>query len=93
MCNLLYDSLSRCIGTGCETVIHVLDHDVQDVDIHVEFSRDVTSDVSYDTVTRDVTCLHDVFCNVFVHLMNLDVSSMRLVALTSFEVMYLTLFS
>ena len=55
--------------------MHVLDHDVEDIDVDVEFSRDVTSDVTcYDPVTRDVTCLHDVFCNVVVHLMNLDVS-------------------
>ena len=41
--------------------MHVLDHDVQDVDARVDFSRDVTSDVTcYGLVTRSVTCLLDV---------------------------------
>ena len=61
------------MDTFGETVVHALDHDVQDVD--VEFARGVTSDVTcYDSVTQDVTCLRDVFHNVVVHLMILDVS-------------------
>ena len=53
--------------------MHALDHDVQGVD--VEFAHGVASDVTCcDSVTQDVTCLLDVFHNVVVHLMNLDVS-------------------
>ena len=57
----------RCIGTCGETVVHSLDHDVQDVD--VEFSRDVTHDVTClcpldldrvvgEALGLDVTCSH-----------------------------------
>ena len=49
------------VATCGEIVVHTLDHDVQDVDVHVEFSRDVASEVTcYGPVTRDVTCLLDV---------------------------------
>ena len=41
--------------------MHALDHDVQDGAVNVEFSRDITPDVTcYGSVTHDVTCL-DVF--------------------------------
>ena len=44
MCNFLYDVLSLDIGSSGETVVHVPEHDVQDVD--AEFPRDVTHDVA-----------------------------------------------
>ena len=40
--------------------MHALVHDVQNVGVHVKYSRNVTSDLTcYGPVTRDVTCLLD----------------------------------
>ena len=45
--------------------MHVLDHGFLDVDVDVEFSRDVT---------HGVTCLRDSLHDANVHLVNPDVS-------------------